>query len=366
MKKITPVILSGGSGTRLWPLSRALNPKQFLNIFGENSLFAETVLRVANDSDFNAPIAICNEEHRFILAENLKKIGVEKQSIILEPSGRNTAPAIAVAAFDVIKNFGDNDLMLVMASDHIIQDKKEFLDVVKTSAKIADKYFITFGIVPNCAHIGYGYIKKDSKIADSMMSIVEKFVEKPDSKRAQEFLENGNYFWNAGIFLFKATKYLEELQKLKPEIYQNCKKSYENSTIDLDFIRLEKESFEKCENISIDYAVMEKLSRTKQIAVAELDVGWDDVGNFEAISNNSAKDKDGNSAFGDVVLYDVKNSYISSQNGLTAAIGVENLIVVNLKDVVLVVDKSRTQDVKKVYEILMQFAYKSFATVGKF
>ncbi len=353
MKKITPIILSGGSGTRLWPLSRTLNPKQFLSFFGDKTLFQDTVLRVANDDAFSAPIVVCNEEHRFIAAENLQKINVKKQSIILEPTARNTAPAIAAAAFDVIKNFGEeNDLMLVMASDHIIKASKQFIAVVKEAAKIADDYFITFGITPHEAHVGYGYIKKSEQIDSTQEFLVEKFVEKPNKETAQNFLAEGCYLWNSGIFMFSASKYLAELKKLKPEIYENCKKSYEEAAQDLDFIRLNKENFEKCENISIDYAVMENLSQSKKIAVAELNVGWDDVGNFDSISNNLSKDENNNNIIGDVVSVDSSGSYINSQSGLVAAIGVKNLIIVNLKDVVLVADKSNAQDVKKVYEIL--------------
>lgn len=353
MKKIIPVILSGGSGTRLWPLSRALNPKQFLSFFGDKTLFQDTVLRVAGDNAFSGPIVVCNDEHRFIAAENLQKINVKKQSIILEPAGRNTAPAIAAAALDVIRNFGEeNDLMLVMASDHIIKDQNHFIKVIKEAAKIADDYFITFGVAPSEVHTGYGYIKKSAKIANSQEFLVEKFVEKPNKEMAQKFLAEGCYLWNSGIFMFRASKYLQELKKLKPEIYENCQKSYKKAALDLDFIRLDQEDFEKCENISIDYAVMENLSRSKQIAVAELNAGWDDVGNFDSIANNSGKDENNNNIIGDVVAVDSSGSYINSQNGLVAAIGVKNLIIVNLKDVVLVADKSSAQDVKKVYEIL--------------
>ncbi len=353
MKKITPIILSGGSGTRLWPLSRSLNPKQFLSFFGDKTLFQDTILRVSSDEAFSAPIIVCNDEHRFIAAENLQKIGVKKQSIILEPVGRNTAPAIAVAAFDVIKNLGaDNDLMLVMASDHIIKDASEFLKIVKEEAIIADDYFITFGIVPTEPQTGYGYIKKSDKIGETNSFLVEKFVEKPNKETAEKFLTDACYYWNSGIFMFRASKYLHELKKLKPEIYEYCQKSYEKATFDLDFIRLDKENFEKCENISIDYAVMENLAQSSKIAVAGLNVGWDDVGNFESISKNLSKDEDNNNILGDVVAVDTKNSYINSQNGLVAAIGVKNLIIVNLKDAVLIADKSSSQDVKKVYEIL--------------
>ncbi len=266
--KITPIILSGGSGTRLWPISRSLNPKQFLDFFGENSLFQKAALRVNKTTDFNKPIVICNSEHRFTAAEELQKIKVEPKSIILEPVGKNTAPAIAIAAVDIIGNneakvdvidSGRNDdLMLVMPSDHLIEDKKGFLNAVKKASKAAQEgYLITFGIVPNKAETGYGYIKKAKslkKIKDIFE--VEEFVEKPSKVKATKFVKSKKYLWNSGIFMFKASSYLEALQEFQNDIFINCCKSYKESARDLDFIRLDAENFEKCEDISIDYAVM--------------------------------------------------------------------------------------------------------------
>lgn len=355
-QKIIPVILSGGSGTRLWPLSRALNPKQFLSFFGKNTLFQDTALRVSDKNIFADPLVICNNEHRFIVAENLATFGMRASSIILEPIGRNTAPAIAVAAFEVLKNFGaENDLMLVMPSDHIIVDEAGFIDVVKKAAKIAKQnYLITFGIVPSRAETGYGYIKQGDPIKNSDGFLVEKFVEKPDKETAASFLKQGGYQWNSGIFMLSASVYLAELKKLQPEIYQACEASYLKAIKDLDFIRLDEESFAKSPNISADYAVMEKLATIGKIAVAPLDVGWDDVGNWDAIAQNSAQDENKNSFLGDVVSLNSKNCYINSQSGLVAALGLEDIVVVNLKDVVLVANKNNAQDVKKIYELLKE------------
>lgn len=350
--KITPVILSGGSGTRLWPISRSLNPKQFLDFFGEYSLFQKTALRVSDSEKFYDPIVICNNEHRFTVAEELLKVDVNPKSIILEPVGRNTAPAIAIAALDVIaRNAKKDDLILVMPSDHIIENKMDFLSHVTKAAEIAQQdYLVTFGIVPTKAETGYGYIKKDSLLAGSKeIFSVEKFIEKPDQKTAEEFLKSGEYLWNSGIFMFKASTYLETLQRLQNPIFLSCCNSYNKAIRDLDFIRLFAEDFEKCENISIDYAIMEK---AEKVAVAPLEIGWSDVGSWQAISELTPKDHNENSLVGDVVALKTKNCYINSRNRLVTTIGVENLIVISLKDVVLIANKNNSQDVKELFETL--------------
>lgn len=354
--KIIPVILSGGSGTRLWPLSRSLNPKQFLSFFGKNSLFQDTALRVKNTDLFTKPIVICNKEHRFIAAENLSNVELQASSIILEPVGRNTAAAIAVAALEVEKKHPrSDDIMLVMPSDHIIKDEPEFLQIVKEAVTLVNEgYLITFGIVPNSAHTGYGYIKQGTAIANSTGFLVEKFIEKPDLATAQKFVKNGEYLWNGGIFMFKASVYLQELKKLQSEIYEACEDSYSKAKSDLDFIRLDEEEFKKSPNISIDYAVIEKLADAQKVVVMPLQAGWDDVGNWDSISQNSPQDINNNSFLGDVMAINNKNCYISSQNGLVAAIGLNDVIVVNLKDVVLVANKNHAQDVKKIYEALKE------------
>lgn len=353
--KIIPLILSGGSGTRLWPLSRALNPKQFLNFFGRHSLFQDSALRVKNRDIFSDPLVICNNEHRFIAAENLQNVGLKAQSILLEPVGRNTAPAIAVAAFDIIKNHDANAVMLVMPSDHIVKNEEAFLRAIENAMMLAKQNFlVTFGITPNCAHTGYGYIKQGKIIDGSSGFLVEKFVEKPDQKTAQNFLKQGGYSWNGGIFMFKAAIYLAELKKAQPEIYEVCEAAYNKAAKDLDFIRLDEESFTKSPNISIDYALMEKLASENKIAVQPLNADWDDVGNWEAIAKNSETDDHNNSFLGDVLALDNKNCYINSQYGMVAAVGLQDVIVVNLKDVVLVANKTHAQEVKKIYEALKE------------
>lgn len=346
--KITPVILSGGSGTRLWPLSRSLNPKQFLDFFDKNSLFQKAALRVKNDNIFNNPIIVCNNEHRFIAAEELQNIAIKPKSIILEPIGRNTAPAVAIAALNV--ELGDDDIILVMPSDHIILEEEKFINHIKQAYIAANEgYLVTFGIIPNVAETGYGYIKQGKKLNFGEALSVEKFIEKPQKEVAEQFLQDGGYLWNSGIFMFKASNYLEILQELQPEIFEFCLNSYENSAKDLDFIRLEENNFAKCPNISIDYAVMEK---AKKVAVLPINVGWSDVGNWQAISELSAKNSEGNSLIGDVISLKTKNSYINSKNGLVATIGVEDLIVINLQDATLIAHKDNAQDVKDVVEIL--------------
>lgn len=349
--KITPVILSGGSGTRLWPVSRELNPKQFLNFFGKYSLFQQAVLRVKNSEEFANPIIICNNEHRFTAAEELQKVNVEASSIILEPIGRNTAPAIAIAALDIITKTPKDDLMLVMPSDHIIKDQNEFTAAVKKAAQAAqEEYLVTFGIVPDKAETGYGYIKKDAALKKlSDVFGVEKFVEKPNAETATKFVKSGDYLWNSGIFVFRASCYLEALQKHNNEIFINCVNSYKRATRDLDFLRLQAEDFEKCANISIDYAVMEK---AQKVAVVPLDAGWSDVGSWQAVADLEKKDENQNSLIGEVLTLDTKNCYINSRHKLIATIGVENLIIISLKDVVLIVDKNKSQDVKKMFELL--------------
>jgi mannose-1-phosphate guanylyltransferase/mannose-6-phosphate isomerase len=348
--KIIPVILSGGSGTRLWPVSRSLNPKQFIDFFGENSLFQQTALRIKNLDIFENPIVVCNNEHRFLAAEELQKIAIKASSIILEPIGRNTAPAIAIAAFDAIKNF-DDALLLVMPSDHVIEDKDRFLMQVEKAKKAAlDGYLITFGIFPNKPETGYGYIKKSSALENfSEIFLVEKFIEKPDRKTAEEFLQSGKYLWNAGIFMFKASTYLENLQKFNSEIFLNCENSYKKANRDLDFIRLASEDFQACSNISIDYAVMEK---AQKVAVLPLNVGWSDVGSWQAVAELAKKDENGNSFKGDIFAIKTKDCYINSKQSLVATIGVKNLIVIALKDVVLIVNKNNAQDVKHMFETL--------------
>lgn len=352
MQKITPIILSGGSGTRLWPVSRSLNPKQFLDFFGEHSLFQKTALRTKNSDDFYDPIVICNNEHRFMAAEALQKIKINPRAIILEHVGKNTAPAIAVAALETISNNKKNDdVILVMPSDHIIRDEKKFISHVKKAMEVMqDDYLVTFGIVPDKAETGYGYIKQGDKLngVDDIFS-VEKFIEKPKKELAENFVKNGGYLWNSGIFMFRASSYLEALQKFQNDIFINCCGSYGKAVRDLDFIRLFAEDFEKCQNISIDYAIME---RAEKVAVIPIDVNWSDVGSWTSVAELAPQDENKNSLIGDVAALKTKNCYIHSQDKLIGAIGVEGLIIIALKDVVLVANKNNAQDVKELFEIL--------------
>jgi mannose-1-phosphate guanylyltransferase / mannose-6-phosphate isomerase len=347
--KITPVILSGGSGTRLWPLSRSSNPKQFLNLVGDYSLFQKTALRTKDENLFHSPIVVCNNEHRFIAAEELQKIEITPKLIILEPLGRNTAPAITVAALNAVES--KDDLILVMPSDHIIQDEEGFIHSVKTATKAAqDGYLVTFGVVPNSPETGYGYIKSGAKIENlNEICKVEKFIEKPKKEVAEGFLKDGGYFWNSGIFMFRASVYLEVLRQLENNIFINCCGAYNKAIKDLDFVRLFAENFEKCANISVDYAVMEK---SDKVVVMPIDVGWSDVGNWHALSEIAPKDQNGNSLIGDVLALKTKDCYINSKNNLVTAIGVKNLIIIALKDATLIANKDNAQDVKELFEAL--------------
>ena len=343
---ITPVIMAGGSGSRLWPLSRSLYPKQFLALTSDLTMLQETVQRLSN-LDVNAPLVICNEEHRFIVAEQLRALG-KTGSIILEPVGRNTAPAIALAA-EVTVN--DNDpLLLVLAADHVIQNTDAFTEAVKNAIPLAQAgKLVTFGIVPTQAHTGYGYIKRGNSVADSSGYDVNAFVEKPDSNTAANYLESGEYYWNSGMFLIKASRYLQELQKYRPDIFTACKKALEHTTHDQDFVRLDVEAFTACPDESVDYAVMEN---TTDAVVVPLDAGWNDIGAWSALWEVNDKDKDGNTAFGDTILQDTTNSLIHGGERLIATVGLDNVVIVDTKDALLVACKDKVQDVKKIVEKL--------------
>lgn len=347
---ITPVIMAGGSGSRLWPLSRKLMPKQFLNISGENTMIQETVLRL-NGLEVDKPLCICNEEHRFILAEQLREID-SLGPIILEPVGRNTAPAIALAALSLLKK--DNDaIMLVLAADHIIENEAEFQNVVSNSVVLAQEgKLVTFGIVPTHAETGYGYIHKGNSYTNIAFD-VSKFVEKPDSITAEKYLSSGEYLWNSGMFMFKASRYIEELEKHQPEILNACKKSLIHTSIDMDFIRVDKDEFVKCPDDSIDYAVMEPLCRAEDsdsVVVVPLDANWNDIGSFSAIWDIADKDEQGNAHKGDVLSYNSSNNLVIAEQKLVATVGLDNCIVIETKDAVLVANKDSVQDVKKIVE----------------
>ena len=342
---ITPVIMAGGTGSRLWPLSRSLYPKQFLALTGDNTMLQETLCRLS-PLDVSAPLVICNEEHRFIVAEQLRSID-KTGSIILEPVGRNTAPAIALAAEVTLSN---DPLLLVLAADHVIQDTAAFTHAVNSAVPLAQAgKLVTFGIVPTQAHTGYGYIKRGNAVSDSSGFDVNAFVEKPNSSVATEYVESGQYYWNSGMFLIKASRYLQELEKYYPEISTACAKALENTTRDNDFIRLDAEAFKQCPDESIDYAVME---HTTDAVVVPLDAGWNDIGAWSALWEVSDKDEYGNTIHGDGILQDTTNSLIHGGERLVTTIGLDNVVVVDTKDALLVASKDKVQDVKQIVEKL--------------
>ncbi len=349
---IIPVILCGGSGTRLWPMSRHLYPKQLLTVDSERTLLQDTAERIKDLKDVKKVVVVCNKDHRFMVAEQLYFMGLKDSMIIIEPEGKNTAPAIAAACM-YANTLEEDPIILALPADHIIKDKKKFQEVILQGVKIAQKgYLVTFGITPKKAETGYGYIKKGKSILEGeevKVFKVDSFVEKPDLETAKQYLSSGDFLWNSGIFMFKTSVYLEELQKYAPDMFEKTKESFDKAKKETDFLYLDEESFKNCPSNSIDYAVME---RTQKAAVVTMDVYWSDIGSWSSVWEILEKDEDGNVLIGDVWTYDVKNSYIKSEHKLTAAVGVEDLIVVTTKDVVLVAPKHRAQDVKKLVQML--------------
>ncbi|BCA92459.1 MAG: mannose-1-phosphate guanylyltransferase/mannose-6-phosphate isomerase [Halomonas sp.] len=347
---IFPIILSGGSGSRLWPVSREHYPKQFLNLHKDDrSLLQEAAERLKNVENTNAPMVVCNEEHRFLVAEQLHQIGFKSAQIVLEPCGRNTAPALALAALVAQQQNADAE-MLVMPADHVIKDEQAFADAVIKGRKLAHNgKLVTFGITPNAPQTGYGYIKQGAAMAEGYA--VEAFVEKPDLNRAQQYLESGHYLWNSGIFLFKASDYLAALAQFAPDILDACQRAYEARSEDLDFIRVDQAAFAECRSESIDYAVME---HTQQAAVVPMDPGWSDIGAWDALHalKSSADKQNGNALHGDVMVHDTHNSLIHSESRLVAAVGVNNLVIVETDDAVLVADRHQAQDTKLIVNAL--------------
>jgi mannose-1-phosphate guanylyltransferase / mannose-6-phosphate isomerase len=340
MSDVLPIILSGGSGTRLWPLSRESYPKQFLPLVGEHSMLQATWLRAAPVAG-HAPIVVANEEHRFVAAEQLQQIGVKPQSILLEPKGRNTAPAIAVAALEATRN-GADPLLLVLPSDHVIRDEAAFQAAVHVAAAAAEQgKLVTFGIKPTAPETGYGYIKAS---AGNGVSAVERFVEKPDLATAQGYLASGEYYWNSGMFLFRASRYLEELHRFQPAIADACTKAWNAASRDADFTRLDKEAFAASPSDSIDYAVMEK---TADAVVVPLDADWNDVGSWSALLEVSPQDAQGNAHHGDVIEIDCRNTYAYGSR-LIAMVGLQDVVVVETDDAVLVGHRERIQEVKQI------------------
>ena len=344
---IIPIIMAGGSGTRLWPLSRSLYPKQFLSLTNENSLLQETLKRL-DGLNCLPPVIVSNNEHRFIVAEQLRQFGVDDFQIILEPVGRNTAPAVALAALKALELHGDHH-MLVLAADHAIQDIEAFhAAVLAAEQESVDNKLVTFGIVPTKPETGYGYIKKGEQVKNSVFK-VNSFVEKPDLETAKNYLEQKCYLWNSGMFMFKASVYLDELKKFRPDILAACKESLSSASTDLDFIRLNSDVFAECPDESIDYAVMEK---TQDCVVIPLDADWSDIGSWTSLWEISEKDEHENVSHGDVINYNSRNIYIYSEGSLISTVGVNNLIIVQTKDALLVAQQDNVQDIKKIVEIL--------------
>lgn len=349
-----PVILSGGSGTRLWPLSRSSYPKQFLPITEEKTLFQLTLERIShlNQSlaNFQNPIIVTNENHRFIVAEQLRQQRVSAQ-ILLEPIARNTAPAIAAAA-ELALAHGEDPVLLILAADHVIEQQEAFNQAVSVGLAAAEAgKLVTFGIVPTALETGYGYIKVKKKVEQSEIQSypITEFVEKPNYETAKEYIADGSYLWNSGMFMFKASTYLQELEKFNQAIVTNAKKAIANSKNDLDFVRLDKTSFEQCPEDSIDYAVMEK---TQHAVVVPLNANWNDVGAWNSVWEVSQKDEYGNSIRGDVIAQDTHNSLIHAESRLVSTLGLENVVVIETADAVLVADQAKVQEIKKIVEKL--------------
>jgi mannose-1-phosphate guanylyltransferase / mannose-6-phosphate isomerase len=347
---LTPVILSGGAGTRLWPLSRELYPKQLLALTGERTMLQQTALRLEGLAA-TPPVIVCNEAHRFLVAEQLRQIHIEPRALVLEPFGRNTAPAIALAAHAAIKaadGAADADpVLLVLPADHVIRDVPAFLKAARVALPAAEQgKLVTFGVVPSAPETGYGYIQRETgQAGQTGVHRIARFVEKPDADKAAQFLRSGEYYWNSGMFMFKARRYLQELERFAPEIAKVCTTAFASAKTDLDFTRVDPKAFEACPSDSIDYAVMEK---TADAVVVPLDAGWSDVGSWAALHGACEADGHGNVARGDVISEDSGGCYLYSESRLVAVVGLQDHVVIETKDAVLVAPKDRVQDVKKL------------------
>ena len=345
---LQPVILAGGSGTRLWPLSRQLYPKQFLPLTGDKTMLEVTADRLA-ELNCAPPIIVCNEEHRFIAAEQLRLANISHNGIILEPSGRNTAPAICLAAL-LARDINPNSTLLVLPADHHMGQPKAFVEAVTNASQAASKgALITFGITPDHAASGYGYIKAQLTKSTSAPQKVSQFVEKPSTAVAQQYLDSGEYVWNSGIFMFQAKAFLKELQSLRPDIHHCCEKAWKGKTSDMDFLRPDQQTFESCPSESIDYAVMEK---TTNAMVMPMDPQWNDLGSWSALLDLLPKNGDGNVQVGDVIGLNSINNYIHAEHKLVATLGIKDLVIVDTKDALLVAHKDDVEDVKQLVEIL--------------
>ena len=353
--QLLPLILCGGTGSRLWPLSRESYPKQYLELINDSSktLLQQTLERLRGITNQDDPILICNEDHRFIVAEQLRTINVKPKKIILEPFARNTAPAIAIAALKAIEN-GSDPILFVLASDHLIKDNQQFIKSISAAKDFAEQgNLVTFGIIPTSPEVGYGYIKSLEPLAidSAVASPISKFIEKPDIEKAKKLVSDPCFTWNSGMFLFKASVFLQELEKYSPQVIKSCKKALKKSLLDMDFQRLDKEAFKECPNISIDFAVMEK---TKLGVVLPLNVGWSDIGSWKSIWEVSKKDENGNVLIGDVLTKDLNNCYIRSESRLIVGLGIENLLIVETNDAILIADKNHDQDVKQIVKQLIE------------
>jgi len=346
--QIIPVILSGGSGTRLWPLSRKQYPKQYLPLAGDNTMLQETILRLSGLDNIADPIVVCNADHRFLVAEQCQQIDIKNPTILLEPIGRNTAPAIAAAALQSLKQT-DDAVLLVLSADHVIQDVEAFHQAINIASSQAQAgKLATFGIVPTDANTGYGYIKS-SVDGNNGAHKVEEFVEKPDLETAEKYLEQGNYLWNSGMFMFKAATLINELTVHSLDIVNSVSGAVNNAEQDLDFIRLDKQAFESSPSDSIDYALMEK---SDNVVVVPLDAQWNDIGAWSALHDIGTKDANGNVIKGDVIAQDTTNTYINANHHMVATIGVDNLIIVDTADVTFIATQDKAQEVKSIVESL--------------
>ncbi len=343
---IHPVILSGGAGTRLWPLSRALYPKQLMPLVGDHSLLRETAARVSDPSRFAAPVVVCNDEHRFMVAGQLQENDPPPRRVLLEPTARNTAPAVCAAALMLAAEDPDA-VMLLLPSDHHIARGEVFLHAVDRAAVAAEAgWLVTFGITPSRAETGYGYIAQGPALTDCPgCHRVARFVEKPDAATAAAYLAGGDYAWNSGMFLFRAARLIEEMQRFEPQILEACRAALDRAVADLDFLRLDAEAFTASPAISIDYAVME---RTDRAAVVPADIGWSDIGSWDSLCDVAEQDAEGNCRRGDILAVDCRNSYLQSDGQLIATLGLEDMVVVATRDAVLVAPRDRSQEIREL------------------